>query len=79
MVVLFKDGQPIESYRMDDTENGSAIYYLFDGGKLSKSLSFAILHGPFMKNEDIYHYDEDGSLESIHSISNGQTGVVYQS
>lgn len=76
--VLFNNGIPTESYKIDDCENGSATFYIYDKDKISKSLSFATIDGLSIKNETIYNYDKDGVLDNILSIVNGQQGIIYQ-
>lgn len=76
--VLFNNGIPTESYKIDDCENGSVTIYIHNEKKISKSLSFAMIDGLSIKNETIYNYDKDGTLDNILSIVNGHQGIIYQ-
>lgn len=76
--VLFKDAIPVESYQIEDAENGTATLYISHKEKILKSLSFAIIDGLILKNETIYNYNEDGSIDSIYSTVNGQQGIIYK-
>ncbi|WP_373777558.1 hypothetical protein [Glaesserella sp.] len=76
--VLFNNGVPTESYKIDDCENGSATIYIYNKEKISKSLSFSMIDGLSIKNETIYNYDKDGVLDNILSIVNGHQGIIYQ-
>lgn len=76
--VLFKEEYPIESYEIEDAQNGVATLYLYNNNKIQKSLSFEMSYGITRKSEEIYHYDEHDLLDSISSIVDGQQGVVYK-
>ena len=76
--VLFEDGIPIESYTIDDIENGVATIYIYNNEKIFKSLSFAMIDGLTIKNETIYNYDKDNNLDSIFSTVGDHQGIIYK-